>query len=219
MCIVVLIFNTLVVTYTALYSKQRHYRASIVYLVWSRRFECISNQLGIDRNLLDDFQNSLTLYYIESPNFVHKNGMYPSKSLSYYYIQCPYETSIYGLTFSLQEPITVSRDGLKIPFCVDYVNITSLSGINGRQYFACGHHHFPNGVKHLETFGSDVLVTFRSSEHINDRGFRLVAICANVMEQAQLGCSKRRATTTRERSWFDYIHQDYVMASYSNYYL
>ena len=159
-----------------------------MYFVSSRQFECVSNQLGFDRNLLNDLQNSFTLYYIETPNFVHKNGMYPSKSLSYYRIQCPFETSIYGLNLLLQEPITVLRDGANIPFCIDYVNITSS---NGRQYFACGHHHFVNGAKHLDTFGNDVLVTFRSSAQNNDRGFRLAAICVNVVEQAQLGCLER----------------------------
>lgn len=165
-------------------------------------------------------QNNKVIYYIESPNF-GRGQNYPSRMLSYYHTRCPLHTNIMAISFSLQNPIAVLRDGRPILFCVDYINITGLSG-NTPPYYSCGSHQI-SGLKHLETFGREVLVTFRSSKYHNARGFRLMAVCINVSEQDQPGCLQMESlqnTHTRDKDdYWEYAYHeedDYTQVSALN---
>ena len=153
-----------------LHSKSLHYQA-IVVRSW---YWCRATKLPTPGGLMN--KDDMWSYIIKSPGY--DENSYPSQQLSFYYVKCLDNMSIQIKVhdFHLQECTKVYRDG-NTKACVDYVKIAD--GSKEREY--CG-----NVESIDELFGSEVLVTFRSSKYNNYKGFHITVRCTSTTQTSDL---------------------------------
>ena len=115
------------------------------------------------------------------------SSSYPSRRLSYYHIKCDqgHRIQFDVHSFVLQDRIRVSYNERK---CVDYVKILDLNDRKNHEEF-CGTHE-PKKKLSNNTYSNNVLVTFRSSQYNNYKGFFLRATCIRQNLNSMENCLK-----------------------------